>query len=401
MDHPDLVVTCIVGDGEAETGPIATAWHSHRFIDPKQSGAVLPILHLNGFKIASATIFATMPEEELIKLFEGYGHQPRIVGGASLDHVYEEMRDAMEWALAEIRKIQHAARVDNDPIFQPRWPMIILRTPKGWTCVKELDGQKIEGSFRSHQVPIKNPRSNPSHLAALEGWMRSYKVHELFDKKGQIIADILDMCPTGDRRMGCHPLIRTRALPLKLPKYMEYMVEFKASEIGEQMFSSTIKAGAYLEELTKLNPDRFRIFSPDELESNKLTAVLNVTRRCYQWSEEGASPRKKGEEGAHGGNVIEVLSEHNCQGYMEGYTITGRYALFPSYESFLGIVTTMMQQYAKFRKISMEVKWRQKLPSINYIETSTLWRQEHNGFSHQVSNESEYPLVHSENVMID
>jgi len=383
MDNPDLVVACIVGDGESETGPTATAWHGTKFIDPAESGAVLPILHLNGYKIASPSIFGTMSDEELLHLFTGYGYQVRIVENADLD---ADMYASMDWAYQEISRIQQAARSGNR-LSKPRWPLIILRSPKGWTGIKEADGVPIEGNFRSHQVPLKGVKSNPEHLELLENWFRSYRPEELFDEQGQPLPDILDQCPQGERRMGSNPHTfggRMRQA-LELPNIFNYAVPVEHPEAaegckrGESSVSNTYEVGKYLRDVIQQNPHNFRIFCPDELESNRLYKVLDVTQRNYQWPTEPFD----GEIGPDGGRIIELLSEHTCQAFLQGYLLTGRHGLFPSYEAFLGIVTTMMDQYAKFLKYSKEFPWRPPVSSLNYLETSTLWRQEHNGFSHQ------------------
>ncbi|MEQ8975329.1 MAG: phosphoketolase family protein [Coleofasciculus sp. C1-SOL-03] len=383
MDNPDLVVACIVGDGESETGPTATAWHGNKFIDPAESGAVLPILHLNGYKIASPSIFGTMSDQELLHLFTGYGYQVRIVEDEDLD---ADMYASMDWAYQEISRIQQAARSGNR-LSKPRWPLIILRSPKGWTGIKEADGVPIEGNFRSHQVPLKGVKSNPEHLELLENWFRSYHPEELFDEQGQPLPDILDQCPQGERRMGSNPHTfggRMRQ-PLDLPDIFNYAVPVEHPEAGEgckrgeRSVSNTYRVGQYLRDVIQENPSTFRIFCPDELESNRLYKVLDVTQRNYQWPTEAFD----GEIGPDGGRIIELLSEHTCQAFLQGYLLTGRHGLFPSYEAFLGIVTTMMDQYAKFLKYSKEFPWRPPVSSLNYLETSTLWRQEHNGFSHQ------------------
>jgi len=383
MDNPDLVVACIVGDGESETGPTATAWHSTKFIDPAESGAVLPILHLNGYKIASPSIFGTMSDEELLHLFTGYGYQVRIVEDADLD---ADMYASMDWAYQEICRIQQAARSGNR-LSKPRWPLIILRSPKGWTGIKEADGVPIEGNFRSHQVPLKEVKNNPEHLELLENWFRSYRPEELFDEQGQPFPDILDQCPQGERRMGSNPHTfggRMRQA-LDLPDIFNYAVPVEHPETaqgckrGERSVSNTYKVGEYLRDVIQQNPSNFRMFCPDELESNRLYKVLDVTQRNYQWP----TGPFDGEIGPDGGRIIELLSEHTCQAFLQGYLLTGRHGLFPSYEAFLGIVTTMMDQYAKFLKYSKEFPWRPPVSSLNYLETSTLWRQEHNGFSHQ------------------
>lgn len=383
MDNPDLIVACIVGDGEAETGPTATAWHSYKYLDPAESGAVLPILHLNGYKIASPTIYGTMSDEELLHLFTGYGYQVRIVEDVDLD---ADLYASMDWAYQEICRIQQAAR-SGERIVKPKWPMLILRSLKGWTGIKEMDGEPIEGSYRSHQVPATKVKTNPEQLQLLENWLRSYHIEELLDEQNRPLPEILEQCPKGDRRMGCNPhTFGGRMLhSLDLPNILEFDVpiEHQASvgvcQRGENQISNADQAGKYLKGVIERNPKTFRIFSPDELESNKLTKVFDVTHRDYQWP---IKPHD-GHIGPNNGRVLEILSEHTCQAWLQGYLLTGRHGLFPSYEAFLAIITTMMNQYAKFLKFSREIPWRLPVGSLNYLETSTLWRQEHNGFSHQ------------------
>ncbi|KAK4149339.1 XFP N-terminal domain-containing protein [Chaetomidium leptoderma] len=366
MDNPDLIVTCIVGDGEAETGPTATAWHATKFLDPRESGAVIPILHANGFKISERTIFGCMDDKEVVCLFSGYGYQVRIV--EDLDNIDDELQNALEWAVAEIKTIQKAAR-SGKPIAKPRWPMLVLRTPKGWTGPKEVEGKIIEGSFHSHQVPLPKAGSDKTQLTALSDWLSSYKISELLQKDGKPTEAVLNILPRkGEKRLGQLKQTYDPYIGLKAVDWMGFGVEKGTHE------SCMKVTGKFLDKVFQENPETIRLFSPDELESNKLDAVLDHTQRNFQWDQYSR---------ANGGRIIEVLSEHNCQGFMQGYTLTGRTALFPSYESFLGIVHTMMVQYSKFVKIAREVKWRGDLPSINYIETSTWTRQEHNGFSHQ------------------
>jgi xylulose-5-phosphate/fructose-6-phosphate phosphoketolase len=376
MDNPDLIVACIVGDGEAETGPTATAWHSYKFIDPKESGAVLPILHLNGYKISNPTIYGTMSDEELLHLFTGYGYQVCFVEGTQGDNLDAALYGTLEWAYQEIRRIQHAFR-SGQPISKPQWPVIILRTPKGMTGVKEMDGEPIEGSFRSHQVPVTDVKTNPAHLQLLEAWLRSYHIAELLDERGRPKLDILQQSPKGDRRMGCNPHTfggRIRQ-PLDLPDIHDFEVPI---ERGNDI--SNVEAVAkYLTAVIRRNPHIFRIFSPDELESNKLGNVFEATNRDYQWPIHPHDSYISSDDG----RVLEILSEHTCQAWLQGYLLTGRHGLFPTYEAFLNIVLSMMDQYAKFLKMSQEFSWRLPVASLNYLETSTLWRQEHNGFSHQ------------------
>ena len=377
LDNPDLIVACIVGDGEAETGPTAGAWHSNKFLNPATDGAVLPILHLNGFKIANPTIFSTMSEQELYDLFSGYGYSVRIID--LTDHIDSELAEAMTWAYQEISEIQRQARSGN-VVERPAWPLIILRTPKGWTGPKEFESKQIEGSFLSHQVPIKEPKTNPKHLKALEQWLRSYRPQELFDDQGRPAEDLVGLCPKGNQRMAKNPssdggVIRR---PLLLPSLTDFGVHL--IERGQNHVSNVGEFGNYLRRIVQLNePHRnFRIFCPDELESNRVGAVLDVTDRQYTWP-----IPKVTEHTSCDGRVLEVLSEHNCQGWLQGYLLTGRHGLFPCYEAFLPIVDGMMNQYAKFLKSSLEVPWRKSISSLNYLLTSAAWRQEHNGYSHQ------------------
>ncbi|KAL6068003.1 Phosphoketolase, variant 2 [Balamuthia mandrillaris] len=392
MDNPDLIVACVIGDGESETGPTATAWHSYKFIDPKESGAVLPILHLNHFKIASATIYGSMTYEELNSLFTGYGYEVRFV--SDLKNIHADLCASMEWAYKRIRHIQQAARQGN-PIERPYWPMLVLDTPKGFTGVKELDGKKIEGNYLSHQVPV-DPFSSDKAFSAVEQWLKSYQVHELFDlETGSLIKELRECFPRKERRMGMNPHTMPRFKPLDLPPLEKYACTLEGDEEekgkdrqnepnekkrGKHSCGLMQQLGKYLAGVIERNPTRFRIFSPDELVSNKLEGVFEVTNRNTQWWHGLGQGETKKRDTAR---VIEMLSEHTCQGWMQGYCLTGRFALFPSYETFLGIITTMMMQHAKFIKLGLQTSWRPPTPSLNYIETSTLWRQEHNGFSHQ------------------
>jgi len=386
MDKPDLITVCVVGDGEAETGPTATAWHAHKFIDPAESGAVLPILHLNGFKISERTIPGTMDNKELVCLYTGYGYQVRFVDYGDLaqshdEHMQKElslnanMAASMEWAYSEIRKIQKAAR-SGSPIVKPRWPLIIMRTPKGMTGPRSVEDTPLEGSFQSHQVPLPAAMSDDNQLKILSDWLSSYGADELLVKGGRgdkpdefFKSSALRILPERiDRRLGMIKESYAGYTPLDLPDFEE----FGSDKHGEM---SAMKAVAkYLGVVVEKNPSSFRIFSPDEFASNKLDSVLEKTTRQFQWDPQTANK---------GGRVIEMLSEHTLQGFMQGYTLTGRTGLFPSYEAFIGIVATMIEQYAKFLKVIRETKWRGDVASFNYIETSTLWRQEHNGYSHQ------------------
>ncbi len=379
MDNPNLIVTCIVGDGEAETGPTATAWHSTKYIDPIESGAVLPILHLNGYKLANPTIYGTMDDQELTSLFEGYGYQPYIV--EKIQDLHADLFIALEWAYGEIKSIQEAARFGH-PQSKPKWPVILLRSPKGWTGIKEINGIPIEGSYRSHQVPVKDAKTNPKSLKLVEGWFRSYHIEELLDEHGKPIPEILENCPKPHRRMGTNPHTFGGVClkPLNLPSIHDFETELpKHAKRGSTVERSMSQLGQYIKEVIIRNPHSFRIFSPDELESNQLSEVLKVTHRNYQW------PIGKFDEhiSSLGGRISEILSEHTCQGWLQGYLMTGRHGVFPSYEAFLSIAATMMLQFAKFLKFCREIPWRHPFASLNYLETSTLWRQEHNGFSHQ------------------
>lgn len=366
MDNPDLIVACVVGDGESETGPTATAWHSYKYIDPAESGAVLPIVHVNGFKISERTIYGCMDDKEMAALFTGYGYQPRVVD--DLDDIDADLNNSLEWALGEIKRIQTAAR-SGKPILKPRWPVLIMRTPKGWSGPKKVKGEFVEGSFKAHQVPLAAAKTDPDELKQLQEWLTSYKPEELFDSDGKPIAELLDIIPEKpERRLGQKKEAYATYKGIKNIDWRKHTVKKGSSESCMQ------RVGHLLESVVQENPKTFRVFSPDEFESNKLSKVFDSTNRNFQWDEFS---------NARGGRVIETLSEHQCQGFMQGYTLTGRTALFPSYESFLGIVHTMMVQYSKFNKMARETKWHGDIPSINYLETSTWTRQEHNGFSHQ------------------
>ncbi|KAH8692719.1 putative phosphoketolase [Talaromyces proteolyticus] len=366
MDNPNLIAACVVGDGEAETGPTATSWHAAKYIDPKESGAVLPILHVNGFKISERTIFGCMDDRELTALFVGYGYQPRFTD--NLNDIDTDLHTSMVWAVGEIRKIQKAAREGN-PMEKPRWPIIILRTPKGWSGPKKLHGKFIEGSFHSHQVPLPKAKKDKEELEALQKWLESYSPNELFNDKGGPTDEITSIIPKPDRkRLGQRVESYCSYYALDLP-------EWKSLAVARGEYESSMKAIANLiDQVFVKNPHTARLFCPDELESNKLDASLTHTGRNFQWDQYSRN---------QGGRVIEVLSEHMCQGFMQGYTLTGRTGIFPTYESFLGIVHTMMVQYSKFSKLARETKWHCDVASLNYIETSTWTRQEHNGFSHQ------------------
>ena len=379
LDNPDLIVTCIIGDGEAETGPTAGAWHSNKFLDPETSGAVLPILHVNGYKIANPTIYGTMNDEELTKLFEGFGWHPLIVDDEDLDGA---LASALDTAYGEIRELQSSARSGQRPE-RPRWPMLVLRSPKGWTGIHELDGVLIEGTSKAHQVPAMQAKTNPEHLRALEQWLRSYRAEELFDEHGGPAEEVLAMCPTGDRRMGANPHVNGGRLrvALRLPELSTHAAEVSAPGAGTDSALGTL--GKYLADVFELNRDQqnFRIVCPDEVASNRLGAVFDVENHAYEWPTDPAiSP-----DYVHDGRIMEVLSEHNCQGWLQGYVLTGRHGIFPCYEAFIPIVDGMVNQYGKFLKMSRsEAPWREPVASLNYLLTSVGWRQDHNGYSHQM-----------------
>jgi xylulose-5-phosphate/fructose-6-phosphate phosphoketolase len=379
FDNPDLVVACVVGDGEAETGPLATAWHSNKFLDPARDGAVLPILHLNGFKIANPTVLARIPHDELQKLFEGYGYKPHFVEGDDPLTVHRAFAVVLDACFDEIRNIQQAARGGNTAA-RPVWPMIVLRTPKGWTCPKEIDSKKTEGSWRAHQVPMGDMESE-EHIRILEGWMKSYRPEALFDDSGRLKPELAALAPTGDRRMGANPHANGGAVlrDLVLPNFRDYAV--KVTSPGAEMVEATRVQGKFLRDVMKLNADakNFRLFSPDELASNRWQDVLEVTNRCFVGERDASDGTKE----APDGRAMEVLSEHQCQGWLEGYLLTGRHGFFSCYEAFIHIVDSMLNQHAKWLKVCREVPWRKPLASLNYLLSSHVWRQDHNGFSHQ------------------
>ncbi len=382
LDNPDLIVTCLVGDGENETGPSMTAWHGNKYLDPATCGAVLPILHDNGYKIASATIGGTSNDEETEMLYRGLGWEPRFVEGSG-DALDVPLAEALDWAYEKIRALQHDARTGARPA-KPIWPMIVLRSPKGMGCPKTWHGAPLEGTWRAHQVPIDTPKTDPAALDAVETWMRSYKPEELFDENGRPHDDILATCPTGEWRMSVDPLIDggTVRKDLDVPPMQDY--EAKLSGRGVEKLSAMHRLGEYLRDtMTRTMDDRnFRIMCPDELVSNKLDAVLDVTKRAYQWPLHPAAADIDVAIGPDG-RVMEVLSEHQCQGWLQGYVLTGRHGLFPCYEAFIAIVDGMVNQYAKFLKQSKEVAWRKPVASMNYLLSSDGWRQDHNGYSHQ------------------
>ena len=379
FDNPDLTVCCVVGDGEAETGPLATSWHSNKFLDPVHDGVVLPILHLNGYKIANPTVLARIPREELRALLEGYGHAPVFVEGAEPEEMHRRMAAALDNAVIGIRRIKDAARASGDGA-RPRWPMIVLATPKGWTGPKEVDGKPAEGTFRAHQVPLAGLREQPEHLRALEAWLRSYRPEELFDERGELRAELAELAPRGERRMSANRHANGGLLlrELRLPDFRDYAVDVPKPGAGSS--EPTRVLGAFLREIVRLNADRrnFRIFGPDETASNRLGAVFEATNRVFV-----GAIRDGDDHLAHDGRVMEVLSEHMCQGWLEGYLLTGRHGLFNCYEAFIHIVDSMFNQHAKWLKVTREIPWRMPIASLNYLLSSHVWRQDHNGFSHQ------------------
>jgi xylulose-5-phosphate/fructose-6-phosphate phosphoketolase len=376
-DNPELVVFCVVGDGEAETGPLATSWHSNKFLNPRRDGAVLPILHLNGYKIANPTLLARLPEDELRSLLEGYGHAPIFVTGDQPKQVHQAMAAALDAALDEISRIQREARTSAGGA-RPRWPMIVLRTPKGWTGPKIVDGVQVEGTFRSHQVPITDFKSKPEHIDILEQWMRGYRPDELFDKAGRLVGDLADLSPRGDRRMSANPHANGGILlrDLKLPDFRHYAVD--VTRPGTETSEATRVLGTYLRDVIASNADNFRLMGPDETVSNRLGAVFEATNRVWEAELEPGDDHL-----APDGRVMEVLSEHMCQGWLEGYLLTGRHGLFNCYEAFIHIVDSMFNQHAKWLKVTRGIAWRRPIASLNYLLTSHVWRQDHNGFTHQ------------------
>jgi xylulose-5-phosphate/fructose-6-phosphate phosphoketolase len=377
FDNPDLLVACVVGDGEAETGPLATSWHSNKFLNPRTDGAVLPILHLNGYKIANPTVLARIPERELFALLEGYGWRPVLVSGDEPDVVHEALAAALDESLDAIADAQDSAR-NGGATLRPQWPMIVLRTPKGWTCPKEVDGLLIEGTWRSHQVPVSAARENPEHRQILEDWMRSYRPEELFDERGRLIPELVALAPRGDRRMSANPHANGGVLlrDLDLPDFRDYAV---AVETPATTFSEATRVlGGFLRDVISRNAQNFRLLGPDETASNRLDDVFAVTDRA--WDAE-TKPTDMGL--APDGRVMEVLSEHLCQGWLEGYLLTGRHGLFNCYEAFIHIVDSMFNQHAKWLKVTRDIPWRRPVASLNYLLSSHVWRQDHNGFSHQ------------------
>ena len=377
FDNPDLIACCLVGDGEAETGALATSWHSNKFLDPVHDGAVLPILHLNGYKIANPTVLARIPEAELVALFEGYGHRVHLVAGDDPETMHRAMAVTLDAVVEELLAIQRDAR-GGAAVDRARWPMIILRSPKGWTGPKFVDGRQVEGTFRSHQVPLDEVRTNPEHLAMLEEWMRSYRPEELFDDKGAPSAELAALPPRDHRRMSANPHANGGLLlrDLEIPDFRDYGVDVPAP--GATSSASMGVLGTFLRDVVQANQENFRLFGPDETASNRLNAVFEVTDRAWD-AERIAIDDHLGRDG----RVMEVLSEHLCQGWLEGYLLTGRHGMFNCYEAFIHIVDSMFNQHAKWLKVSRDIPWRRPVASLNYLLSSLVWRQDHNGFSHQ------------------
>ncbi|MDE2483951.1 MAG: phosphoketolase family protein, partial [candidate division NC10 bacterium] len=379
FDNPELVVACVIGDGEAETGPLATAWHSNKFLNPITDGAVLPILHLNGYKIANPTVLARITHEELEQFLRGSGWTPYFVEGHEPDKMHQLMAAALDTVITEIRHIQSNAR-DNNDATRPRWPMIVLNSPKGWTGPKVVDGLQVEGTFRAHQVPLLLDSEHPQHLKQLESWMKSYKAEELFDEDGRLVPELAELAPKGNRRMGANPHANGGLLlrDLLMPDFRSYAVNVPSP--GSVQAADTHVLGEFLRDVAMLNREQrnFRIFGPDETLSNRLNAVFEVTNR--QWE---ARKKENDEYLASDGRVMEMLSEHQCEGWLEGYLLTGRHGLFNSYEAFIHIVDSMFNQHAKWLKVTAELPWRRNIASLNYLLASHVWQQVHNGFTHQ------------------
>jgi xylulose-5-phosphate/fructose-6-phosphate phosphoketolase len=381
FDNPDLIVAVMVGDGEAETGPLATSWHSNKFLNPARDGAVLPILHLNGYKIANPTILARISHEELENLLVGYGYHPYFVEGSDPENMHQQMAGTLEAVLAEIRKIQHEARAQGNGNAQyPQWPMIVLRTPKGWTCPEEVDGHKVENFWRSHQIPFEI-KNNPDHLKLLETWMRSYKPEELFDKDGRFLAELKELAPAGSRRLSANPIANGGLVrkPLKMPDFRDYAIE--VPEHGKTQVENTRVLGGFLRDVMRENMTSFRVFGPDETASNRLDAIYDATKKV--WMEAFKPEDADGGQLARDGRVMEMLSEHTLEGWLEGYLLTGRHGFFASYEAFIHVIDSMFNQHAKWLERSQEIPWRAPISSLNLLITSVVWRQDYNGFSHQ------------------
>ncbi|KAI2631148.1 D-xylulose 5-phosphate/D-fructose 6-phosphate phosphoketolase [Xylaria nigripes] len=381
FDRPDLITLTMVGDGEAETGPLATSWHSNKFLNPICDGAVLPVLHLNGYKINNPTILARISHKELEQLMEGYGWQPYFVEGADEDSMHQAMAATLEHCVLEIKKFQKQARDSGKP-FRPRWPMIVLRSPKGWTAPRRLpDGHYLEGFWRSHQVPILDTKSNPENLKALEDWMRSFKPESIFGPDCKVPARLRALCPKGDRRMSANPIADGGRLakPLRMPDFKDYAIEVKKS--GAELVGAMANFAHFLRDIVRANPHNFRLFGPDETESNKLSAVYEAGKKV--WMGDYFEEDLDGGNLAPFGRVMEMLSEHTCEGWLEGYLLTGRHGLLNSYEPFVHVIDSMVNQHCKWLEKCLEVEWRTRVPSLNLLLTAVVWRQDHNGFTHQ------------------
>ncbi len=381
FDNPELIVACVVGDGEAETGPLATAWHSNKFLNPARDGAVLPVLHLNGYKIANPTLLSRISHEELEALFRGYGYTPYFVEGEDPTDMHQQMAATLEQCIDQIQDIQHQARSGED-VSRPRWPMIVLRSPKGWTCPKEVDGHKVEGFWRAHQVPLSGIHNSPEHLQQLEVWMRSYGPDELFDASGRLMPELEALAPEGKSRMSANPITNGGLVckDLRLPDFRDYAVEVPQPAAERQ--GNTKVLGTFLRDVMAENRDNFRVFGPDETASNRLSAIYEATKKT--WMADMMPEDLDGSELGRDGRVMEMLSEHTLEGWFEGYVLTGRHGFINSYEGFINIISSMFGQHAKWLDIcKREVPWRAPLPSLNILLSSTVWRQDHNGFSHQ------------------
>jgi len=380
FDHPDLLVTVVVGDGESETGPLATSWHSNKFLNPIRDGAVLPVLNLNGYKINNPTLLARISHEELEYLFQGYGWTPHFVEGSDIEAMHQKMAATLEECVLEIRSIQQQARASGKPD-RPRWPMIVLRSPKGWTGPKEVDGHKVEGFWRAHQVPLAGVRENPAHLKILEDWMRSYRPEELFDQTGHLVPELKALAPKGTRRMSANLHANGGLLrrPLHLPDFRNYAI--KVETPGQVAAENTRPLGQFLRDIMRQNPNNFRVFGPDETSSNRLDAVYQASKKL--WLADYLPEDLDGGELGPDGRVLEMLSEHTLEGWLEGYLLTGRHGFFSTYEAFVHVIDSMFNMHAKWLEMSREQSWRAPISSLNLLITSTVWRQDHNGFTHQ------------------
>ncbi|MEI7996113.1 MAG: phosphoketolase family protein, partial [Methylococcaceae bacterium] len=380
FDNPDLIVAVMVGDGEAETGPLATSWHSNKFLNPIRDGAVLPILHLNGYKINNPSILSRIPHDELASLFIGYGWTPYFIEGSDSMAMHQQMAMIMEHCVQEIRRMQNEARSSGQPI-RPRWPMIILRSPKGWTGPKQVDGHKVEGYWRAHQVPLTKVRENPAHLAQLEAWLRSYHPEELFDENGSLMPELKALAPKGSRRMSANPIANGGLLrkALHIPDFKNYATVLPSP--GKVLAENTRPLGKFLRDIMAANINNFRVFGPDENSSNKLDDIYQVSKKT--WLADYLPEDDDGGELSPNGRVMEMLSEHTLEGWLEGYLLTGRHGFFSTYEAFVHVIDSMFNQHAKWLSISREISWRAPISSLNLLITSTVWRQDHNGFTHQ------------------